>query len=625
MIVKVYSAGLINKPLRQTNRELRKQITSDLKKYLHIPSSDVASQELNTFILVMGKKNGKYEFDSELIDKIEKGSIPKRFLKYYREDESRFRNYLKKNQELRETAQIIKNFIKKIDPSLPKRLDKQLKKINTDLPRTFCELSTKSFITLWEIEEKQEYRFYFSGFDFPVFSGSTSEISMDVEDLLDEFIIANFFVTFLKPTLLRLEVMERVLSQLEREVEKQHYRTNNQDLQAKFELFLRILLAKLSALQELDNLIYRIFNLFEIPRVRLMQYNIKSDFQDFNTTLARISEEIQSGKSKLQEVSSMIQRCQLCIRDYLDEGFTRVKIAESDNEFKEGLRPLAELSVEIFVEAELLKIWSDYFGSDIPYYSFATHLSRDTKPVEVDDDVILATRGLYKNYNLGRTTVYALRGLNLDIKKGEFVAIVGNSGAGKTTLLNCMAGLDAPDHGTVYFRGKNLHKMWDSEKAEARLHEMGFIFQSYALLPHFDSRENVALPADLAGGLSKDIKARIENLLEGVGISEQAKQYPAQLSGGQMQRVAIARALTNQPAIIFADEPTGDLDSVTGVQVMELLKKFHEETKTTIIIITHEESIANYADRQILMEDGVIIKRKQTTDYAGRPILKENV
>jgi len=168
-----------------------------------------------------------------------------------------------------------------------------------------------------------------------------------------------------------------------------------------------------------------------------------------------------------------------------------------------------------------------------------------------------------------------------------------------------MAGLDSPDNGTILFRGENLHTMNDSTKSTTRLHEMGFIFQSYALLPHFDTRENVALPADLAG-LSKDLRSRIEDLLKGVGIEQQAEQFPAQLSGGQMQRVAIARALTNHPTVIFADEPTGDLDSVTGKQVMELLKKFHVETKTTIIVITHEADIAAYADRQILMEDGII-------------------
>ena len=139
---------------------------------------------------------------------------------------------------------------------------------------------------------------------------------------------------------------------------------------------------------------------------------------------------------------------------------------------------------------------------------------------------------------------------------------------------------------------------------------MGFIFQSYALLPHYNTRENVTLPADIAG-LSKELKDRITSLLEGVGISKQAKQYPAQLSGGQMQRVAIARALTNRPKVLFADEPTGDLDSETGKQVMELIKKFHEETKTTIIVITHEQSVADYAERQIRMEDGIIAKSER--------------
>jgi putative ABC transport system ATP-binding protein len=147
--------------------------------------------------------------------------------------------------------------------------------------------------------------------------------------------------------------------------------------------------------------------------------------------------------------------------------------------------------------------------------------------------------------------------------------------------------------------------MDDKEKSKTRLVDMGFIFQSYALLPHYNTSENVALPADLAG-LSKELKKRIEDLLAGVGIDKQAKQYPAQLSGGQMQRVAIARALTNRPKVLFADEPTGDLDSETGKQVMELIKKFHEETKTTIIVITHEKSVADYAERQVTMQDGVI-------------------
>ncbi|PVX26097.1 MAG: ABC transporter ATP-binding protein [Candidatus Bathyarchaeum sp.] len=253
-------------------------------------------------------------------------------------------------------------------------------------------------------------------------------------------------------------------------------------------------------------------------------------------------------------------------------------------------------------------MWSDFFGADIPYFGFNKQLfnTKDVEVTNIAEDNIITVRGLTKNYNLGRTTVYALRGVDIDVKEGEFLAIVGNSGAGKTTLLNCMAGLDSPDYGVVLFRKDNLHKMDDSTKAKARLLEMGFIFQSYALLPHFSTQENIALPADLAG-LSKDLKERIENLLKGVGLDKQAKQFPATLSGGQMQRVAIARALTNRPAVIFADEPTGDLDSATGKQVMDLLKKFHEETKTTIIVITHEADIADYAERQIQIEDGLIV------------------
>jgi putative ABC transport system ATP-binding protein len=226
---------------------------------------------------------------------------------------------------------------------------------------------------------------------------------------------------------------------------------------------------------------------------------------------------------------------------------------------------------------------------------------------------IITVRGVVKNYSLGSTTVYALRGVDLEVKTGEFLAIVGNSGAGKTTLLNIMAGIDEPDYGVVFFKGKNLNKMNDSEKSKARLLDMGFIFQSYALLPHFNTRENVTLPADLAG-LSKNLKDRIETLLKGVEIDKQAKQYPAQLSGGQMQRVAIARALTNRPKVLFADEPTGDLDSVTGKHVMELIKKFHEETETTIIVITHDQEVAKYAERQIILEDGVVANTHDSTD-----------
>jgi putative ABC transport system ATP-binding protein len=401
--------------------------------------------------------------------------------------------------------------------------------------------------------------------------------------------------------------MNDVLERLKLGLHGTHYKSSNVDTQTKLEMFFKILSAKLSSLQNMDKTIFRIFNLFNEPKSFFKKHDFIKLSKDLKAAVRQISWKINQGKSLLIEVQKNLENCQQKLKDYFDETKNGVKTTDSIDEFKLELFTMAELSSDLFVEAEILKLWLDFFGSDLPFFTFQTNLfnSKTLQASDFSAENIISVRGLVKNYQLGKTTVYALRGVDVDIKEGEFVAIVGDSGAGKTTLLNCMASLDEPDYGVVMFKGKNLHKMNDKAKSRVRLLDMGFIFQSYALIPHYDARENVALPADLAG-FSKNLRNRIEDLIDGVGIKQQAKQYPAQLSGGQMQRVAIARALTNKPQVLFADEPTGDLDSETGKQVMELIKKFHEETKTTIIIITHEPDIANYAQKKIKIEDGVI-------------------
>jgi putative ABC transport system ATP-binding protein len=603
--MKVYAAGLIEKSLRSINAKLQKKLVSDCRRILHVSRKAMFSQELNSFIVLSGEKNGVV--DSKVIEKIETGRLYKRFIKYYEDNESRLQRQLKNDPELQETSKIVKDFIKEVDPNLVKHFNSQLKKIIKQLPTSYREIQTKSYVALWDFVENQQYRFFLSGFDSAVFTRSDTERTVNVCELVDKLLITNFFAIFLKPTITRLKELDGVLERLKLGVAGRHYKTTDSKLQKKLELFFRILAAKLSALQDIDNLISRIFGLFQVPCDALTPHQFKNGSIELNKALAEMAADIEYGKTLLLEVSEKLQECQIHLRDYLDEHKNGVSTLESAEDFKNALLPMAELSTDLFVEAELMKMWSDFFGTDIPYFGFNKQLfnAQNVEVTDAADDDILVVRGVSKNYNLGRTTVYALRGVNLNVKEGEFVAIMGNSGAGKTTLLNCMAGLDSPDYGVVLFRGENLHKMDDSAKSKARLLEMGFIFQSYALLPHFNTRENIALPADLAG-LSKDLQERIENLLKGVGLDSQAKQYPATLSGGQMQRVAIARALTNRPAVIFADEPTGDLDSGTGKQVMNLLKKFHEETKTTIIVITHEQEIADYAERQILIEDGVI-------------------
>jgi len=604
--MKAYFSALIDKSVPSENSKLSKNLIKDLKKLLKTPKSRLNLKEHNAFIFLCADKALEKPFDPMIIEEIQ-GKLHLRLQGYYTKNKSRLQKDLKGMRELKETSQIVKNFLKEIDPKLPKVFDLRLKKQVSELPTKFCDLQISSMTAIWNLNEEQKVQFYLSGGPSQEFKISEVKQDFKLEVMVDKLAFLNFFCIFLEPTLLRLREMNKVLERLKLGLQGTHYRSTNSEIQTKLGMFLRILSAKLSSLQNMDKTIFSIFKLFNEPKIFFNKHDFIKLSEELRTAVRQMSWKINQGKSLLIEVQEKLEECQIKLKDYLDETENGVKTTTSMKEFKLALLTMAELSSDLFIEAELSKLWLDFFSSDIPFFTFQSSLFNLQTPraFETSAEYIISVRGLVKNYSLGQTTVYALRGVDVDIKDGEFVAIVGNSGAGKTTLLNCIAGLDDPDYGVVFFKGKDLHHSGDSEKSRARLLEMGFIFQSYALLPHFDTRENVALPADLAG-FSKDLKNRIQELLEGVGISKQAKQYPSQLSGGQLQRVAIARALTNRPKVLFADEPTGDLDSKTGRQVMELIKKFHEETKTTIIIITHEQDIAAYAQKQIKIEDGVI-------------------
>lgn len=218
---------------------------------------------------------------------------------------------------------------------------------------------------------------------------------------------------------------------------------------------------------------------------------------------------------------------------------------------------------------------------------------------------ILKTTNLKKYYGNGDTTVKALDGVNLSVRDGEFAAIVGTSGSGKSTLLHMLGGLDRPTGGTVEVEGKNIFSLKDDALTIFRRRKIGFIFQSYNLVPVLNVYENIVLPIELDG--NRLDKKHIDNIIETLGLTEKVNSLPNQLSGGQQQRVAIARALASKPAIILADEPTGNLDSKTSLDVMGLLKITSERFSQTIVMITHNEEIAQTADRIIRIEDGKIV------------------
>jgi len=226
-------------------------------------------------------------------------------------------------------------------------------------------------------------------------------------------------------------------------------------------------------------------------------------------------------------------------------------------------------------------------------------------PVTANGGIVVADRVL-KTYETGSVVVKALKGVSLQVQKGEMVAVMGPSGCGKTTLLNCLSSIDDLSGGEVYIDGKPLTRLSDNAKTDFRAKKMGFIFQSYNLLPVLTAAENVEMPLLLRGHDPKKARKRATHVLDAVGLQGEARKKPSEMSGGQQQRVAIARSLVNRPAIVFGDEPTGNLDSETTAEVMDLLQKLNRDFHQTFIIVTHDAVVGGICHRIIKMRSGHI-------------------
>lgn len=231
---------------------------------------------------------------------------------------------------------------------------------------------------------------------------------------------------------------------------------------------------------------------------------------------------------------------------------------------------------------------------------------------------VLETRGLTKVYGSGEVSVHALSGIDLGVAKGEFVAIMGPSGSGKSTLLHILGGVDVPTSGQVLLEGVDLASLDDDQRTLIRRERMGFIFQSFNLLPAFTAEENVALPLELSGMAPDEARDQAVENLKLVGMSHRRKHVPSTLSGGEQQRVAIARALVVEPAVLLADEPTGNLDSAKGQEVTALLRRLVDERQQTIVMVTHDAQVAAHADRLVRLRDGVVEDEVLLADERAR-------
>ena len=233
-------------------------------------------------------------------------------------------------------------------------------------------------------------------------------------------------------------------------------------------------------------------------------------------------------------------------------------------------------------------------------------------------DLIIEARSVVKTYRTEDIVVEALRGVSLSVRRGEMVAIMGPSGCGKTTLLNCLSGLDTIDGGVILINGEDINKLSDNKRTEFRARQMGFVFQFYNLLPVLNAIENVELPLLVSGTKAGEARKKAEGALDLVQLRDWAKHKPAQLSGGQRQRVTIARALVNRPAIVWGDEPTGDLDTSNADAIMDLIQQLNREHNQTFVIVTHAPDIAQRCHRIIHMKDGQIV-REEAPQGVTRP------
>ena len=218
---------------------------------------------------------------------------------------------------------------------------------------------------------------------------------------------------------------------------------------------------------------------------------------------------------------------------------------------------------------------------------------------------IIEAKGLEKIVRLNETELTILKGINLDIKQSESFAILGTSGSGKTTLLSLLAGLDLPSKGEVWIKGTEITQLSEEDRAKVRLNQVGFVFQGFQLLANLTALENVMLPSELRG--EKNAEERALALLDRVGLSKRVNHQPNQLSGGEQQRVAIARAFASSADILFADEPTGNLDSATGARVIDIMFELNRELGTTLVLVTHDQMLSKYCDRSLRLESGVVV------------------
>ncbi|MFX0208454.1 MAG: ABC transporter ATP-binding protein [Candidatus Hodarchaeota archaeon] len=610
--IEFYSGFLIDKLERQRNKILLQSFDKTLRKKGKTKYS--RSRELNTFMVAHAHLNPVLFKEADNRKRLEnnlRAIYKKKYLSYIKINRKKA---LKKDLELKTSRKALLRAHRHLPETeaheIRSLVKTQFEELINELIYRFDEMNEKTMFTLWDLPGVEQDRLvlYNQIITRPPSVGTGHE---DIGELVDEMALIIFGYRFLH----HLEViLKSPLALAESGVQiLNYYRSIISDPSPTYEHkedltnVLRVLLGKVLGLRDILKVCKR-----EIVRFETILSELGAEAEHLQITgIVEIAREyvdpnvIKKRLSEIEIIESVFSDIGLTLRDLVHECEFR-PLGEVKKANPEEIN-LLKYILDFYIALEGIRFWTDMYA-DIAQFTVlkggVAFEYGEITDIPVPEDSVLYARDLFKQYELKASTVYALRGCDVDIKRGEFVSIIGPSGSGKTTLLNILSGLDIQDRGDVYIDGINVRKLSDKQLTELRRDKMGFIFQFYNLLPILSNRENVALPADLAGKI-KSRKARALELLSAVGLRQFSSQFPNKLSGGQMQRVTVARSLMNNPAVLFADEPTGDLDSVTGEEILQLLQEFHKQG-STIVLVTHDLNIAQHAERIILMKDGQI-------------------
>ncbi|MHA1154696.1 MAG: ABC transporter ATP-binding protein [Candidatus Heimdallarchaeota archaeon] len=598
----LWSIYFVNPLAIKETEQFKKNIVKALKEFQPL---DFHFEELTSFLLfnasfntdLCSKKNQDInvgtieETARKVLNEIRTG-IDGHYNEYIITLVNRFSKNINKNRELKESINIINNKLVLTEEEKAEFSENVYAQID-NWTKNYFEIINKSTIYILDHFGCKTSIVEMSDIQFEIHS------EKNITQLIDEMILFNFTKQYTQKSNLFFNEFNTLLNDMNEYLIKCKNKSKN------FEEALNLLKGK--SFETVDN-IHDIRR--QLARQNRAEDAIVSEVKEMDdASLEKIIAE-NSQKEEILEIVHLTDNANEAIQQWF-ENIRKIELLENYDENYSISKGQEKNILQFFTQMELLRIWSEFFY-DISYFTIrkgkVVQTLDTTVKRTIETKAVLVVEDVYKTYRLPKSRVYALRGVSFEIIPGEFLAIMGPSGAGKTTLVNILTGLDSPDKGTVYLNGKNIAIMGDNELTEFRRDEIGLVFQFYQLFADLTALENVSMPAEMAKMPVVDARKKALEILRVVELEKFANQYPDKLSGGQQQRVAIARALINDPTLIVADQLTGDLDSVTGQQIIGYLRKINEEKGTTILLVTHNKQVATQADRILIIEDGEIIE-----------------